>query len=258
MDEDYLRELIRLRKAGPGRKGWRCPGPATIAAYADGRLEEKSRVRLETHFADCDDCLNELAVLVQGRESGNEWDASPAMLERALALPGAKTSLTWKSAWEWTAFSAAAVLLVLVISVTLREPRTIPLPSTSPAATAGRGAPTRPSASEPGAPIPPSVRSVPRESALPKLTFPSEGATIPWENMEFRWRGVNGSIGYDVLVVTAEGDLVWEKRAEGTHTQLPRDVSLNSGQKYFVWVRAYLPDGKTVASPAVSFRTLRR
>jgi len=59
-------------------------------------------------------------------------------------------------------------------------------------------------------------------------------------------------------MVTAEGDLVWEARVEGTQARLPEDVQLAAGEKYFVWVRAHLPEGKTVQSKVVGFKAGKR
>ncbi len=61
------------------------------------------------------------------------------------------------------------------------------------------------------------------------------------------------SLFYEIRVVTAEGDLVWRERIEGSRVQFPAGVQLVKGQKYFVWVRAYLPEGKTAKSAVVGF-----
>jgi hypothetical protein len=81
---------------------------------------------------------------------------------------------------------------------------------------------------------------------------------VPGEGLEVRWRGVPGSLFYEVRLVTAEGTNVWEGRTEATAAPLPAGVGLLPGQKYYVWVRAYLSEGKTLKSAATGFRVDRR
>jgi hypothetical protein len=143
---------------------------------------------------------------------------------------------------------------VLVISLAIREPRTTPSPTLPAAVTPEKETPTQPSVRERSTLAPPSVRNAQKRGSLPELISPLEGAVISRKGMEFRWREVRGSLDYDLIVVTAEGNVTWEKRTESTHVQLPPDVLLTPGQKYFAWVRANLPDGKSVKSAVVSFQ----
>ena len=76
---------------------------------------------------------------------------------------------------------------------------------------------------------------------------------MPGDGLEVRWRGVPGSLFYEVHLVTADGSVVWEGRTEATEATLPAGVHLVPGQKYYVWVRAYLSEGKTLKSPAAGF-----
>jgi hypothetical protein len=85
------------------------------------------------------------------------------------------------------------------------------------------------------------------------LVFPQEGSVIPSDGLEFSWQEVEGSLFYEIRLVTADGSLMWEQRLEATQAWLPADLRLAAGQKYFVWVRAYLPEGKTLKSSTVGF-----
>jgi hypothetical protein len=225
-----------------------------IAAYADGRLEERPQLRFERHLADCDYCLNELALLVRAQESTQECEVSQEVLAQVRFFAAAKASFARKPAWAWTAISAAAVLAVLVVSLELREPRVILTPPVPAGATSGQGTPASPTVVHPSAATPPSVRSTQKVGSALELIFPAEGAVIPREKMEFSWREVKGNMDYEILVVTPEGNLIWRGRTEKTKIQLPPDISLTPSQKYFVWVRANLPEGKAVKSAVVSFR----
>ena len=254
MDEARLHELMRLRATMTSKRSWRCPRLAMVAAYADGRLEGRTQLRLERHLARCSHCLDEVAFLLRSQDSKQEFEVPPALLAEARALAETKTAFGWKPAWSWTALSTATVLLVLVVSLELREPRSIPTPSTPTAATPGKVSSTPSPAVQPSTPPRPSVRNSQKSPTSPELILPVNGAVIPRKDVEFRWREVKGSIDYEILVATAEGDVVWEIRTESTHARLPKDITLIPQQKYFVWVRADLPEGRTEKSAAVSFR----
>ena len=73
------------------------------------------------------------------------------------------------------------------------------------------------------------------------------------DTLEFRWEPMPTAVAYEVRVVTADGDLVWEKKVNGTSVTPPRSVSLTKGNKYFIWVRAVFADGKTQQSDPVGF-----
>jgi hypothetical protein len=92
-----------------------------------------------------------------------------------------------------------------------------------------------------------------RPAILPDLLFPQEGSGIAPEELKFSWQAVEQSVFYEIRLVTADGSLMWEKRLEATSVRLPADVRVADGRKYFVWVRAYLPEGKTLKSSTVGF-----
>jgi hypothetical protein len=98
------------------------------------------------------------------------------------------------------------------------------------------------------------VRNEQRASVALRLLFPREGTIVSRESFDFRWTEVRGSLFYEIRLMTAEGDLVWEGRIEGTQTRVPANVQLVPGGKYFVSVRAYLPEGKTLPAAVVGFR----
>ncbi len=70
----------------------------------------------------------------------------------------------------------------------------------------------------------------------------------------FQLKPVRDCQFYEVRLVTAENDLARQERVEGTQVRLPANVGLVSGQQYFPSVRAYLPAGKTLKSPALGFK----
>ena len=74
------------------------------------------------------------------------------------------------------------------------------------------------------------------------------------EQIDFRWQEVTGAIHYEVQVVTAEGDVLWQHRTGQAEARLPETVVIAAGQEVYVWVRARLLDGKTLKSEPVRFR----
>ena len=85
------------------------------------------------------------------------------------------------------------------------------------------------------------------------VVFPAPESTIPGKDLQFQWKTVDGALDYEVRVLTAEGDLVWELKTEGNSVKLPSDVRMETGHRYYLLLRADLPQGKTVESRAIGF-----
>jgi hypothetical protein len=101
---------------------------------------------------------------------------------------------------------------------------------------------------------PPEVRGLAGHVVGPQILSPEEGSIVGREQVDFRWREVTGAIHYEVQLVTAEGDVLWQDRTEKTGARLPGTVPIASGQEVYVWVRAHLLDGQTLKSDPVGFR----
>jgi len=229
MTDDDLEQLLRSK--GPPRKhrAWRCPDEVTLAAFVDGRLPESARLRLQGHLADCGLCLGHVAAALRSRETPTPEVPAP-LLARARELAESPTDGTPAFAWRWRAISAAAGLM-LVAAVLVWQLSTAPAPETLPA----------------------EVRSKPGQLVTPEILSPAEGSIVGREQLDFRWRGVAGTIYYEIQLVTAEGDVLWQGRTEETGTQLPGTVPIARGQEVYVWVRAHVLDGKTLKSDPVGF-----
>jgi hypothetical protein len=100
----------------------------------------------------------------------------------------------------------------------------------------------------------PAGRSKTVEDLLPELISPRNGAVVRREDLEFRWRPVSDAIFYEVRVMSAEGDLVFEGQSETTRLKVGSTAPLVPGTKYFVVARAHLRQGKAAKSSLVSFR----
>jgi hypothetical protein len=229
MSQDDLERLLRS-KAQPGKhRAWRCPDEVTLAAFVDGDLPESVRSRVQGHLADCSLCLQHVAAVVRSRETPKP-EVPPRLLARARGLVESPAVGTPALAWRWGMVSAAAGLM-LVAAVQVWQFRT---------------------ASDPGA-SPVDVRSEPCRLVAPQLLSPEEGALVSRERIDFRWREVAGAIFYEIQLVTADGDVLWQDRTEETTVRLPEAVPIAPGQEVYVWVRAHLLDGNTLKSDPVGF-----
>jgi hypothetical protein len=85
------------------------------------------------------------------------------------------------------------------------------------------------------------------------VVSPAEGATVSPGRLEFRWQGIPSAAYYEVHLVTSDGNVVWLGKADGTSLRPPPGITLEAGQKYFVWILAYLSGGGTIKSAAVPF-----
>jgi hypothetical protein len=255
MDEKNFLRMLRATNLSETKRSWRCPSDGDIAAYADHRLEGREKERVETHLANCDFCLRQVSFLAQAAANPLLEDVPDDLLARAQALhaPRERVGMTWS--WRWGAAAAAVASLVIIITVSLHDPDVQPPPAPTLAKVAP--APQSPSKQGPDVWLPGTRETAIREAAprylAPALTAPRPNATLAPGPIEFRWEGVHEALFYELKVVSAEGDLVWETRTEGTSATLPVNMSPPPGRKYFVWVQAILAEGKTVRSESVAF-----
>jgi hypothetical protein len=270
MLERKLIRFYRTHSENRAQRRWGCLSESDIAAYADHRVTGGEKDRIEAHLADCDFCLNQVAFLARLSEAAVPESIPSSLLSRAqeLARPRPRFGLGW--AWRWEAVAATVAGLAVVVVLSLRNPGTVVPPlqpptavaptSQAPSGTTSKSpsthVPSVPSASAPA----PTVRqgTMPPLRSTPALIFPRPNAVIPTGQVEFSWTGVRNALYYEVRLVTADGDLVWETRTEENSAPLPASVSLPTGQKYFVWVQAFLAEGKTTKSTAIGFTVAAR
>ena len=251
MDERHLARALGKGKKNPAQRTWRCPGDDEIAAYVDGGLDEAGVRRVAEHLADCDFCLDQLSFLAHAPEHAMPAAVPEAWLVEARKLAGSPGTSQAKPTLRWVLAGGFAASLALVAGLWLRQPPVVisPPPSAIPPRIE-----TRLPAHREAAPTPtPAVRSKTRPRVLPNLLFPREGTVTVPDEFELRWQEVEGSLFYEVHLATADGSPVWEGRSKVAHARLPAGLRLTEGGKYFVWIRAYLPEGKALKSPAVGF-----
>jgi len=278
--ERKLKDLLWSRPTN-GRTSWRCANESQLAAYFDGTLDARARRSLESHLADCKSCLEQISFLVHSSEWPEPTEVPAWLVTKARNLVPDKPRTPLSFGWRWATASLAAVLLLTVLTVLVIRSRnseppvgrqdqlstqkpapdspTVGPPSKPPRNPDAVAVATKPSPPgnaaakpEPSAPL---IRNSAAENSSPKLLTPRDGETIKSGlPIEIRWQKVPEAVFYEVSIMTASGEMVTSRQTEEVSQSIPTGSQLIPGSKYFVSVRAYLRDGKTVRSAPVSFR----
>lgn len=230
MNTDELTLLLRHRDPTAPRPLAGCPGDGEIAAFVDGTLEAARAGELRRHLAACDPCLDRVGLAARLEDSPAP-EIGGELLDRVRDLPRPEAARGSRRRWRWAAV-AAAVLLALVV--------------VGPLGLSDRGERAQPDA----------VRDLPGPAEGPEILWPPEGAVIPagrLDGLTLRWTEVPAAVFYELRLVSADGDLLWQGRSETASLTLPGGLGVAAGQRLFCWVRAYLPDGKSLQSAMVGF-----
>ena len=257
MADDHL--ATKLARGGKERRGahrrWNCPAETNIAAYLDGSVTDQRRGRIESHLAKCAYCCGVVADVIKLQRTSLP-DVPVGLVRSAIAF-GSGKSRRWRWIFVPVAATAGAVL-ALVVTLDFRGPEQLPLsaPSAPAAPLIARSEPApAPALRRPTGDL---VRNSTATATLPRITSPKQDNVVAGPSLQFAWKPILKARYYEVHVVTQEGSLVWEGQSETSALKLPSDVSLGAGQ-YFVWVSAYLDDGRVQKSAPVRFlvRTTR-
>lgn len=235
MQYDDLSLLLRQGVGSDPRSTTQCPEDAEIAALVDEALGFEKAQRIRSHVAGCDFCMARVGFLARLRDlpkadAPAEALTHPSLLNRVRRLPDGERTAS-RPRWRWAAAAAAALVLV-VLSVAQWE--------------------NVQSLGE----APSEVRNGAALLSSPTILWPQEGLVISpvqLKQREFSWTPVVGATFYEILLVTADGERVWNSRVETERTRIPAQIEVAAGQEFFVWVRAYLPGGKSLQSGIVGF-----
>jgi len=208
-----------------------CPPEQQIAAFIDGTLPPGERAELLEHLDGCANCFDLIATL-SAHQTEPLPEVDPALLEPVLR----RREPSWIRR-QLPAFAAAAMVLLAV--------GWWRLPGRSTTAT------TRPDIAAPIVPDQ-STRSVAAAGVV--VEQPKDGDVL-LGRPEVRWTGPADAVSYEVLLTTPAGDVLWQKRVSGAVRTLPLDIALPAGQPCYVWVAAYLPEGRRLTSNVVKVRT---
>jgi hypothetical protein len=153
-------------------------------------------------------------------------------------------------AWKWVSMAAVIAIVAIGVVVSRKARPNIEEHSTIVTTAQQQSAPIIRDREKSGADA--AVRSVSPPASLPLVLSPQPGAIVHASDFIIRWEAVPNAVAYEVRVVTADGDLVWHKRVH-ENSVIPPKQTLRPGLKYFVWVRVWLADGKTLQSATVGF-----
>src|ERR1051326_8945377 len=250
MDEQELIQIIAARGKNTVRRRWNCPSDSQIAGYLEHRLKPEEKVRFESHLADCAYCLSTISALVRQRRASEPVKVPAHLYHGALDTVPVRTG--WRLSWKWALVPALASLVV-IISIWRRSPQTERLVASAPvpAVVVEQSPQAVPQIQLPTAEKP-QVRKLATGKPALQMLEPTPNSVWQKQEVRFRWRPVANATYYEVRVVNSEGDSVWKAQGSNPTVQLPPDLSLPPG-KYFVWVRAYLNNDRTVNAAARAF-----
>jgi len=215
------------------RRSWRCPEETAIASYVQSRLSRRDKDRLEAHLSDCEFCLSQVAFLVRAQDATVVDPVPDRLLRKAQAMGVESAAHGGAASLRWAV--AGSTALALTGALWFYRP-------SSTEDLLGGSSPTEP------------VRTVRGESGMPlEILYPQEGGVVPADEVEFRWATAERALFYEVSLVTADGDLVWQSRIEETQTRLPPEVQLIPKERYYVWIRAQFSEGGSVKSKTIAF-----
>ena len=236
-----------FRETGRRRSwGLKCPGDDVLAGYLDGALNYAARTQIESHLADCASCRNLIGDVAMIQRS-DDMPMPLGLKQRAIASTAPSRK---RSRWILIPAAATGMACVLIAGVLLRGPKNQKAPiSPSPVASVVAKSETPPT---PGQADPNIVRKGPSLESLPTLISPREGSVTGLNKLVFSWKPVARARYYEIHVVTSEGDPVWQGQSNKTDANLASGAVLKDGT-YFVWITAYLADGRVEKSAAVSF-----
>jgi hypothetical protein len=222
----------------------KCPGDQLLAAYADQQLVGDERHEVEKHLVGCDKCLRQLGSLVQSQDLQTE--RTPDHLLRA-ARQVAKPSGKGGSAWRWIPIPLVAMLAFVAFTI-VRYSRIPPAQNHSLAVQEAKSSP----AALPNAPT--NERDVRGAGSASRMILsPKPNERISPASPQFSWQRQPDAEYYDVQLMTENGDLVWQSRADSTSVNLPRSVHLIAGRTYFLLVRTHARHSGITESAPVQF-----
>jgi hypothetical protein len=225
---------------------WGCPGEEALAAYLDGKIQDAARQRTEAHLADCAACRSLIGDIVTIQRF--EATALPLGLkQRAIAIT---SRLRRRRRWVLVPLAAASVL-ALGLAVALLRPPNQEIPIVSHTTVTGVVARSEPP-TMPGAKTSNIERKSTSLEPIPALVFPKDGGTVERNELSLKWKLVPRCRYYEIHLVNSEGAPVWQGESEKTSVRIPDALAVNDGT-YFVWIAAYMDDGRVQKSSPVQF-----
>ena len=219
-----------------------CPEDRLIAAYFEGASGALERQQFKNHLVSCRFCQARLGNLERS-------DVTPAPIVAADVLADAKQlvrpSSSRRASWRTPAWVAAAAVTLALVLIYGGQPEN----------SADRkitGSPDAMAEYESR-----QLRSLGRARRGIEIINPAPGTTlVPGATVQ--WAEVAGSDHYDVILLSATGDVVWTERRSAANWSPRGSQGLIDGRKYYLRVEAALSDGSILSSRHVDFRFAER
>jgi hypothetical protein len=210
-DDDVLRSLLGGRPPASD-----CPEEGLLAAWAEDRLEDERRDRVESHLALCDDCR---AVALAQREAAQ---ASPA-----LPAAGRGPAVVWPFRRRRLLRAVVALAAVVVVGVGLAWFRSEPDAAERLSAAAAAGSRANPALLAGFRPLSRAELAAGSASVLRggiAMLEPAEHLLGP--PMRFRWKPVAGATGYRVTLLDGAGMPLWTRETLNPALDWPTEEPL--------------------------------
>jgi len=207
-----------------------CPSEQQIAAFADGSLPPAEHEDIGRHVDQCEACFDLLATI------GVQAAVPPPPVDDGLRTVVIGAQARPRGVRVLPALSAAAAVIVAV--VWWRTPAQV-----SPAP---QGA---------TAPAVETARSTGTESGV-VVEEPRDGDNLEGQPL-VRWQGPREAVSYEVLLTNVSGDVILKRQVQGAERQVRLDVPGHQGEACYLWIAAYLPEGRRLSSNVVKV-TIRR
>ena len=85
------------------------------------------------------------------------------------------------------------------------------------------------------------------------MVEPSAGATVSPSEIRFQWRSGGQDLLYRITVSSEEGEVVWTATSQDTILDLPSEIPMEAGARYFWFVDALLPGAQTATTGVQEF-----
>ena len=232
MTDHQPTDLLGLENAALEERTPFCPADDAIAEYYKHTLAEDERASVQRHLADCRYCQARIGMLSRLEENPSESRVPEDLLAKAKQLVDPSSSKRWILTPGW----AAAVIIVLTLGLVIIDKTRLVGPIPSPPDETRQ------------------LRNIDGNALVPKLLAPTEGALVDPAQLEIRWSAVQGSMYYDLYLMSDAGNLLLQERLTGTLWKAGETLPLVPGSEYFVRVEAHLPDTGTASSRHVIFK----
>jgi hypothetical protein len=251
-EEDSHTTLIERGDESRLNRKWWCPSDYMIAGYTDGVLGKRKRAWVEFHLARCHRCRLLIADVVKAQREPDLSLPPVQVFQKAIGLVPPRPA---PRRWVWVPLGAlAGIALLAVFTIVPRKPQQLVV--VKPAAPAAPLIAKSEPAPAVRTPVPDIVRKPRTPESLPTILSPQADSVVSSDRLQFSWKPIPHTRNYGVQIVKSDGDLLWEGQTDKSVLQLPTEVTVGDGS-YFVWITAYLEDGRTEKSEPVRFQIKR-